>query len=64
MASDTVNLGYVSDSDLHALYGESALFLFPSLYEGFGLPVLEAMAAGLPVVEGRNPAPLKDMLSH
>ena len=50
MASDTVNLGYVSDSDLHALYGESALFLFPSLYEGFGLPVLEAMAAGLPVV--------------
>jgi len=49
MASDTVNLGFVSDEDLHALYAESSVFLFPSLYEGFGLPVLEAMAAGVPV---------------
>ena len=49
MASDSVHLGYVSDEDLHLLYAESELFLFPSLYEGFGLPVLEAMAAGLPV---------------
>jgi len=49
MASDTVSLGYVSDEDLHALYCESSVFLFPSLYEGFGLPVLEAMAAGVPV---------------
>lgn len=49
MASDTVNVGYVPDEDLHALYAESSVFLFPSLYEGFGLPVLEAMAAGVPV---------------
>jgi alpha-1,3-rhamnosyl/mannosyltransferase len=49
MASDTVSLGYVSDDDLQALYCESSVFLFPSLYEGFGLPVLEAMAAGVPV---------------
>ncbi len=49
MASDTVSLGYVADDDLHSLYAESSVFLFPSLYEGFGLPVLEAMAAGLPV---------------
>lgn len=49
MASDTVSLGYVSDEDLQALYCESSVFLFPSLYEGFGLPVLEAMAAGVPV---------------
>jgi glycosyltransferase involved in cell wall biosynthesis len=50
MAADTVSLGFVPDEDLKALYAESSVFLFPSLYEGFGLPCLEAMAAGLPVV--------------
>jgi glycosyltransferase involved in cell wall biosynthesis len=43
-------LGQVSAGDLEALYGAAEAFLFPSLYEGFGLPVLEAMARGLPVV--------------
>ncbi len=56
MAADTVNVGFVSDDDLRALYAESSVFLFPSLYEGFGLPVLEAMAAGVPVVSSNRGA--------
>ncbi|NHC16223.1 glycosyltransferase family 4 protein [Motilibacter deserti] len=43
-------LGQVSDDELAALYAGSTLFAYPSLFEGFGLPVLEAMAAGAPVV--------------
>lgn len=41
--------GPVSDADLPALYSGATLFVFPSLYEGFGLPALEAMACGTPV---------------
>jgi alpha-1,3-rhamnosyl/mannosyltransferase len=43
-------LGHVSEPDLRGLYRGAALFAYPSLYEGFGLPVLEAMTAGVPVV--------------
>ncbi|MDY7040634.1 MAG: glycosyltransferase family 1 protein, partial [Chloroflexota bacterium] len=42
--------GYVADADLPALLSGARVFAFPSLYEGFGFPVLEAMACGVPVV--------------
>ncbi|MDW8396007.1 MAG: glycosyltransferase family 1 protein [Anaerolineae bacterium] len=43
-------VGYVEDDDLPHLYRAASVFAFPSLYEGFGLPPLEAMASGVPVV--------------
>jgi glycosyltransferase involved in cell wall biosynthesis len=49
-------LGEVSDSELRAQYHEAAALVFPSMYEGFGLPVLEALAASCPVVCSAIPA--------
>lgn len=43
-------LGYVTEQDLVLLYSGAKLFIYPSSYEGFGLPVLEAMASGVPVI--------------
>lgn len=43
-------LGYVTDTELGWLYRNATLLVFPSLYEGFGLPILEAMSAGIPVL--------------
>lgn len=54
-------LGDVPEADLPALYSGAALFAFPSLYEGFGLPVLEAMACSAPVVSS-NAASLPEVV--
>ncbi len=50
---DIVAPGFVSEADLPPLYAGAELFAFPSRYEGFGLPVLEAMACGTPVIVSR-----------
>jgi ADP-heptose:LPS heptosyltransferase len=58
---ETVFAGYVPDSDLVALYSSCALFVFPSLHEGFGLPPLEAMACGA-VVIGADATSLREVI--
>jgi glycosyltransferase involved in cell wall biosynthesis len=52
-------LGEVADSDLPALYSGALACVYPSLYEGFGLPVLEAMQCGALVIASRDPAILE-----
>ena len=49
-------VGYVSDADLCALYSSCRAFVYPSIYEGFGLPPLEAMACGAPVIGSAVPS--------
>jgi glycosyltransferase involved in cell wall biosynthesis len=48
--------GYITDAELRALYASCAVFVYPSLYEGFGLPPLEAMACGAPVISSDVPS--------
>jgi glycosyltransferase involved in cell wall biosynthesis len=50
LEEEVIFTGFVDDEDLPDLYRGGRLFVYPSLYEGFGLPILEAMASGLPVI--------------
>ncbi len=47
-------LGYVPDEDVPALYSAATCFVYPSFYEGFGIPIIEAMACGCPVITSNN----------
>jgi glycosyltransferase involved in cell wall biosynthesis len=59
--NELIITGFVSERDLVALYSTCELFIFPSLYEGFGLPVLEAMSCGAPVI-GANNSSIKELI--
>ena len=61
-ASEMVFTGYVCEDDLVGLYQQCAVFVFPSLYEGLGLPVLEAMRCGAPVV-GSNSSSISELIA-
>ena len=64
LAADEVCFaGYVSDPDLVALYNACELYVFPSLMEGFGLPALEAMACGAPVI-GADASSLPEVIGY
>jgi len=57
---DIIELGYVDEKQLPSLYFHASAFIFPSFYEGFGFPVIEAMASGCPVVCS-DIAPLREI---
>ena len=58
-----IKTGFISDKELSILYRNCSLFIFPSLHEGFGLPVLEAMSCGAPVI-GSNTTSVREVLSN
>ena len=54
LSADIRFTGYVADEDLNALYSGAVCFVYPSYFEGFGLPILEAMKCGTPVIAGNR----------
>lgn len=60
---EVVCIGYASDEDLRALYNACTVFVFPSLHEGFGLPLVEAMACGAPVL-GSNCTSIPEIINR
>ncbi len=61
MKDEIIFPGYIKEDELHKLYKLAKVFVFPSLYEGFGIPPLEAMASGCPVVSS-NVASLPEVI--
>ena len=61
--SNVVFTGYISEEDKIALYSGAVCFVFPSLYEGFGLPILEAMKCGCPVLTS-NISSMPEVAGH
>jgi len=60
---DILFIGRIPDFDLLQIYNQAELFVYPSLFEGFGLPPLEAMSCGLPVITSNSPA-LKEVIGN
>jgi glycosyltransferase involved in cell wall biosynthesis len=56
VSNQIIFTGYLSDNELRHLYSACTVFVYPSLYEGFGLPPIEAMACGAPVIASNIPS--------
>nr|WP_279537965.1 glycosyltransferase family 1 protein [Paenibacillus turpanensis] len=63
LSNDIIFTGYIDDNDLPAVYNGASLFVMPSIYEGFGLPILEAMGCGIPVM-GSNVSSIPELIKN
>lgn len=63
LMGEVIFMGYVDESDLSSIYRQAEAFIFPSIYEGFGLPILEAMACEVPVITA-NLSSMPEIADH